>query len=121
MENAVNVDSAGNALVIGPDAWTEKAGPGVNAAVTATHPAAAGVRHRVAQVAWSFTAAPAAATIQVKDGATVLVELDVVAAGPGQIAFDPPLASTRGNAVSAVLGAGGAGVGGRVALVGTSD
>src|SRR5206468_2445421 len=106
---------------LAPDAWAEKAGPGVNAAVTATHAAAAGLRHRISRVFWSFTAAPVAASIQVRDGATVLVELDVTAAGPGQLSFDPPLVATRGAGVSAVLAAGGAGNSGRVALSGVTD
>jgi hypothetical protein len=117
----MNFDSAGNILTVGPDAWTEKAGPSVNAVATATRAATPGIRHRISGVSWSFSAAPTAASIQVKDGATVLLELDVTAAGPGHFPFNPPLAATRGQAVSAVLSAGGAAVTGRIALVGISD
>lgn len=117
----MNFDSAGNLLVAGPDAWTEKAGPAVNAAATATRAAAPGVRHRIAEVAWSYSAAPTAASLQLKDGATILLELDVTAAGPSHLPFHPPLAATRGQPISAVLSAGGAAVTGRVALIGVSD
>lgn len=59
----------------------------------------------ITQVAWSYNAA-GAGNLQIQ-GATagVVLNLDVTAAGPGYLPFDPPLAFAAGEAVTVTLAA----------------
>ena len=95
-------------------------GAGVNAAVVITYPAAAqGQRHIITGIAWSFDAAPAAAAaLDILDGATVIFGVDVTAAGYNSVQFDPPKCGTVATLLTITLGAGGAGVTGRLSILG---
>lgn len=62
----------------------------------------------IRQIDFGFDAAPAAgATIQVKDGTTVVWEQPVTAAGYFSKTFDPPRCGTAGNNMVVTLGSGG--------------
>lgn len=89
------------------------AAPAANTAATVTFAAAAGKRHIVEFIGWSYSAAPTGGRLTVKDGATdVVLDLDVTAAGPGSIS--PLIRGALGNAVEVTLAAGGAGISGKL-------
>ncbi len=69
------------------------------------------------QVIWSYSADPTGGRLQIKDGSTVLVDFDITKGGPGFMPLSG-IVSTRNSALSAVLAAGGAGIVGKVNLVG---
>lgn len=95
--------------------WTEKASAD-NALATATHAAATGVRHYVTAVTAGFSAA-ATKTLQIKDGATVIYEIDVV--NQQHFVFPSPLEMSENSAAVAELAAsGGAGNVGKVSMAG---
>ena len=97
------------------DNWTVKHSAD-NATATATKAASAGATHFITSVSAGFSTA-ATKLLQIKDGATVIVEYPVVNADV--IALPAPIKATTGNAVSAVLAAsGGAGNVGYVNLFG---
>lgn len=82
---------------------------------TATRAASSGKNHYVTAIVASFSAASAAA-LTVKDGASSLFVVDVH--DSEVIPLERPLEITKGNAVSAELAAGGAGIDGNVTLIG---
>lgn len=101
-------------------AWAVAATPGTNAIATATKAAGgAGKQHRCFSVSGSFSAAPAAAVqLQLLDGATVLQNWDITAAGPFHFSFPLGINGSTNTAMSATLGAGGAAIVGKVNLTG---
>ena len=94
--------------------WVEYA-TATDAAATATRAAQAGRQHVVKAVTASFDQA-AVALLTLRDGATVVWQGYVH--NQAAVEFPSGVAATRGNAVSAELAAGGAGVTGAVALHG---
>ena len=79
--------------------------------------AGAGVSNVLALVAWSYDNTPTAGSLTIEDGSgTTVFKVDITAAGPGFIPFDPPLKGTANTALIATLAAGGAGVSGIVNL-----
>lgn len=97
--------------------WEEKASAS-NALATATRAAESGNRHSIATIVASFSAA-AIALLQVKFGTTVVLEHYVH--NSEVIALPSPLRAGSGQAVSAELAAGGAGITGTVAITGYSS
>jgi hypothetical protein len=94
--------------------WTEKAEATADVA-TATRAAEAGKSHYVVAVVASYGAAQIGG-LDINDGASAVISTHVHNAAV--IAFPKPLKMTEGNAVSAALGAGAAGVVGRVNIIG---
>lgn len=92
-----------------------------NATATATQAAAAGKQHFLTGISFSMSAAPAgAATVQVKDGTTVVDQFQIPAAAQAPFVhnYNPPLQITAGAAASITVGALGSGVVGTVVLKG---
>jgi hypothetical protein len=88
--------------------------PAANAAATTGYGGIGGYSHAIGGVAWSYNGTPTGGNLIIQDGSTTIFQIDVTAAGPGFIPFDPPLAITAGNALTATLAAGGSGVSGKV-------
>lgn len=100
--------------------WTAKDSQS-NALATASKAApAAGKRHYLTGVYASYSAA-ATGLLQVKDGATVILERYVKDTVPADIHFARPIRVTDATAVSAELAAGGAAVVGKVAIMGFTE
>lgn len=91
---------------------------GTAADAVVEYDAAAGFRHIISGLAWSYNTAPAAGRIKVEDGAETLFDLDITADGPGQIHFEPNLRGTTGEAMTITLYSGGAGVTGKLNVLG---
>jgi hypothetical protein len=94
------------------------AGAGNDAIVTVT--ADAEQYYVVDWIAWSYDSAPTGGYIQVKYGTTdpeYVLELDVTAAGPGMLLFNPPLhatGATKGEVLTVTLGGAGGGCTGKL-------
>lgn len=95
-------------------AWTQTASA-VAALATASRPAVTYDEHYITGVSASYSAAQIG-LLQIKDGATVVWEGYVH--NQKDVSFPKPLQLTNGNAVSAELTAGAAGVTGKVTLIG---
>lgn len=95
------------------DAVTDTAA--ANTQVQRTYAAVAGQRHRLTMLAVSYSAAPAGGRIQITDGGTLRLDLDITAAGTTTVPI--PAGGIRG-AVNAdlvlTLSAGGAAVIGKI-------
>jgi hypothetical protein len=85
--------------------WVVKASAD-NAAATATKAAVAGSTHYITAAAAGFSAT-ATKLLQIKDGATVIVEYPII--NGDVIPLAVPIKATAENAVSAVLAASGTG------------
>lgn len=86
-----------------------------NAITTATINAVSGVRIKGIEVHWSYSADPASGSkLTLKRGATVIEAHYITASGPGFLKI--PFKSDFGEAISAVLDAGGSGVYGNVTV-----
>lgn len=94
--------------------WNE-ADSATNDTATAAHSAETGNQHVITSVQGAFSAA-AIALLQIKDGSTVVWELYIHNADA--VLFQGGIKGTRGNAVSAVLAAGGSGIVGKVNIQG---
>lgn len=93
--------------------------PAVNTAAVVTYAAAgAGIAHAISGIAYSYSAAPTGGNLKVEDGAGVTVfSLDITAAGPDVVYFDPPKKGAANTAMIVTLAAGGAGVTGKVSVL----
>lgn len=86
-----------------------------NTAVTQTFAAVAGQSHRLTGLVVSYSAAPTAGRVTVSDGAAVVFEVDVAAAGPVSVPL--PAGGLQGSvntAMTVTLAAAGASVVGKV-------
>ena len=93
--------------------------PSSNTAAVLTYSAVSDRRHALTGVAWSYSAAPTGGNLKIEDGSgTTVFSVDVTAAGPGFIPFDPPLAGRANTALIVTLAAGGSGVSGKVNALG---
>lgn len=92
-----------------------RSAPAANTAAVITFAAAAGQRHHLVSVAWSYSAAPTGGRLTVEDGAGVFVfDVDITAAGPGSKDFLWPIRGEVNTAMVVTLAAGGAGVSGKL-------
>lgn len=96
--------------------WTES-GSAVAGLATATRAAESGNRHSISSVSASYSAATIA-LVQIKFGTTV--EWEGYVHNQRDVAFASPLRAGSGQAVSAELAAGAAGVTGTVTITGYS-
>jgi len=94
--------------------------PAANAAATVTYPAVAGAQHCLSGLAWSYAGGtPTGGNLQVQDGnGNVVFTMDITAAGPGQVYFRPAKKGTANTAMTITLAAGGAGVSGKLSVLG---
>jgi hypothetical protein len=89
--------------------------PSSNTAAVLNYAAVSDRRHVLDGLQWSYSGTPTAGNLKVEDGAgTTVFSLDVTAAGPGFIPFEPALAGRTNTALIVTLAAGGAGVSGKV-------
>jgi len=84
-----------------------------NAAVAVTYAALADRCHVLWQIEWSYSAAPTG-SLTITDGGTTMLQLDITAAGPDSIVYEPPKKAKLNSAVVVTLAAGGAGVVGKL-------
>ncbi len=76
--------------------------------------AGAGIAHLLGKIVWSYSGTPTGGRLTVKDGSSVVLDVDVTAAGPGFIPFDKALKGTANTAMEVRLYAGGSGVVGKI-------
>lgn len=89
--------------------------PAANTAAVITYAASTGFKHAIGNVHLSYDGAPTGGNLKIEDGSgTTVFSVDVTAAGPDSINFDPPLMGSEGTALIITLAAGGAGVTGKV-------
>lgn len=98
--------------------------PAANTAATVTLAAVAnsaggeGRRWSIGGIAWSYDATPSGGSISITNGGTKAFDLDITSAGPGSITFGEPLKADPNAAVVVTLAAGGAGVTGKLVVLG---
>lgn len=86
-----------------------------DAAATATKAANADQFWVVDWITWSYEGGTPTGNLIVTLGSTTVLDVDIVAAGPGQLIFDKPLyVGTKNEALTITLAAGGTGVTGKV-------
>ena len=66
----------------------------LDAAASVTVTGATGKKVIVRQVVWSYSSAPTGGSLTITDGTDTFFSIDITAAGPGQVTFDPPMALT---------------------------
>lgn len=94
------------------------AAPGANAQAQVTFAAVAGSRHMFEYVAWSYDDDPTGGNLTIHDGAgNTWFNIDITSKGPGFIPFTPEM-SPVGSALYVTLTAGGAGISGKVNVMG---
>jgi hypothetical protein len=94
------------------------AAPAVNTAAVVTYGAVAGQSHAITGVAYSYNAAPTGGNLKIEDGAgTTVFSMDIVAAGPGVVLFNPAKIGTAGRAMIITLTAAGAAVTGKISIL----
>lgn len=122
----LKIDGSGTALpVSGPFNPTSMLGvaadvaaPAVNTAAVVTYAAAgANVANVITGVAWSYNGAPTGGNIQVADGANVIFNEDVTAAGPGVFVFPRPKKGSSNTAMTVTLAAAGGSVAGKISAL----
>lgn len=97
-----------------------------NTNVTLTYTAAgAGIRYVLSGIAWSYNGTPTAGRLIIKNNGssgTTVFDIDITAAGPGFIPFNPPKLFGSNVDVFIELFAGGSGVVGKLNVLGiTTD
>lgn len=96
------------------------ASPNTSAVITlAAVPGPPPFRHAAHQVQWSYSAQPSGGKIQIQDGAAVILDLDIIAGGPG--ALSAWFSSSPGNALTITLFGGGAGIIGKLSAQTTDE
>jgi hypothetical protein len=109
--NSINTNQEGMAV-----STSDTAAPAANTAASLTYAAAgAGINHLIAGVYWSYSGGtPTGGNLQISDGSNVIFNMDITAAGPGYVPFDPPKKGTANTSLTITLAAGGASVSGKV-------
>jgi hypothetical protein len=106
---------------LGPNRFSpaDVATPAANAPAVVSYGGQALTRHEIAGVAWSYSAGPTNGNLQILDDAGGLVlSLDITAAGPSSILFDPPLTGSPGKRMIITLAAGGGTTLGKLSVIG---
>lgn len=97
--------------------FDKKLDAAAGAAATITKAAATDRFHVLDWVAWSYDSAPTGGGLTITIGGVTYLDIDITAAGPGMMRFDPPIynpAETRNEAVVITLDGGGGSVQGKV-------
>ena len=92
--------------------------PGPNVQAQVGYPGRHEILHCISGIAWSYDGEPTGGNLQVAYGANVVLNLDIVCAGPGFIPFVPPKTGYQGLQLTITLAAGGAGVSGKLSILG---
>ena len=92
--------------------------PAANVAAIVAYPATPTVYHILSGIAWSYDAVPVGGNITIVMNGSTVFDLDITQGGPGFFPFDPPKRCAVGDAVSVTLAAGGAGIQGKVSVLG---
>lgn len=71
----------------------------------------------VSQIDWSYSTTPTGGGLTIADGTGTLFNIDIAAAGPGGVKFEPPLLSAKSSALTVTLAAPGGAVVGKVNCV----
>lgn len=102
-----------------PMSTSDIALPGANLAATITYAAGgAGVYHAIGGVAWSYNATPTGGNLVIQDGSgNTIFSIDITAAGPGAVNFNPPKRGSANTALIVNLAAGGVSVTGKVSVL----
>lgn len=95
--------------------------PTSNTAAVVTYAAVTGKSHNLEGVAWSYSAAPTGGNLKIEDSAgNTVFTIDITSAGAGFFPFRKR--GTEGRVMTITLAAGGAGVTGKVSVLGhTTD
>lgn len=95
---------------------SNRATAAVNTAVVINKAAAgAGISNVIGAVYWSYNAAPTGGKLTIEDGSgTIVFEVDITSAGPGQLNFEPQQKGTANTALIITLAAAGAAVTGKL-------
>lgn len=104
--------STGNAPYTSGGTWTTDTINATNADAVLTWAARTGAAHSVDVVRWSYSAAPTGGRLTIKDGATIIEDVDITAAGPGFLPYSRT--GHTNNAFEVRLYAGGSGVVGKL-------
>lgn len=90
--------------------------PAVNTAAVVTYVAAAGLRHHITGVAWSYAGGiPVGGRLTVTDAGAVVLDIDIAEEGAGLLMFPKPKMNILVNTAMVVtLAAGGAAITGKV-------
>lgn len=89
------------------------ASSGSNASVSITLVGRAGMRHKVQQITWSYSSAPAGSLSTTGFEGDELA-FDITAGGPGGLALPPSAYGAVGASVVVSLAAGGGGITGKI-------
>ena len=94
--------------------------PSSNTAAVVTYAADTTHKHTISGVAWSYNATPTAGRLTIQDGSgNTVFDIDITNAGPGFMPFQKPKQGAAINtAMIITLAAGGAGVTGKVNVLG---
>lgn len=92
--------------------------PAANTAAVVTFAASGSAAHVLGGVAYSYDVTPVGGNLTIKDGTTVIFNLDIALATAGVIQFNPPLRITKNAAMVLTLAAGGSGSTGKVNALG---
>ena len=94
--------------------------PAANTVAVVSYAAAgAFLAHVLSGIAWSYSADPSGGNLKVEDGAgNVVFSLDITKGGPGFIQFPQPKKGSANTALVVTLAAGGAGISGKVSVLG---
>jgi hypothetical protein len=88
------------------------------AAVITKAAAGAGIHHVISGIAFSYSAAPTGGNLTITDGGVTVFNIDITAAGWGQINFDEPIMGDANAAMVVTLASGAGAVVGKVNLTG---
>jgi len=91
--------------------------PAANTAAIVTLAAAAGTRHVLGLLTWSYDDDPTGGSLTFQHGVTTLFKVDITSGGPGFFQFNPPILGDDGVSMTFTLTAGGAGISGIVSVI----
>lgn len=92
--------------------------PAAATAAVVTYAADASAAHIVSGIAWSYSAAPTGGNLKIEDGAgNTVFSIDITAAGPGYIYFEPAKKGTLNTAMIVTLASGAGSVVGKVSVI----
>ena len=84
-----------------------------------TYAAVADRRHVISGIAWSYSDAPTDGVLYIEDGSgSIVFRLDITAAGPDAVYFNPPRHGSLNTALIITLEAGGEDVSGKICVLG---
>lgn len=93
--------------------------PAANTIAAITYPAAAGKRHFLSGIAFSYSGGlPTGGSLVILVGGAIVFSLDIIEEGENIISFNPIQFGTEGSALAIQLAAGGVGISGKVNALG---